>query len=364
MTKHPIDPSACNADQQGPSAAVDRPRIVTNFRGLPDRAGGRPLRPEWVESRGKPFRHGLTLFLKSLTADALVIDQVVPALLVCLLCRMFIPTGRARVIVVDPVLTPPPSGAARRAWWGVKKLLLRRVDLFLVFQKDVSGIQGAYGIGAERFHYIPFKVNALDLVLACPNGEESYVFTGGQSRRDFATFYQAMAGLGYPAVVLTPANRAQVALHGTTLEEPAGLPHVRLVHDDGSNESWVRHIARAKVVVLPISPDTISPSGIGTYLIAMALGKCVVITDSPATRGILTNEENALIVPPQDTDALREAIRRVWGDDAYRRRIAARGREYALKLGGEEALLRGIATATVEFLHRRQGRPITHPSGE
>ena len=40
----------------------------------------------------------------------------------------------------------------------------------------------------------------------------------------------------------------------------------------------------ARVVVIATVPTTIRSAGISTYLVAMALKKCVIITDGPATR--------------------------------------------------------------------------------
>jgi hypothetical protein len=86
--------------------------------------------------------------------------------------------------------------------------------------------------------------------------------------------------------------------------------NVKIVHDDGSLLSWVRHMAESKFVVLPISPDSIAASGISTYLMAMALKKCVIITEGPATKGLLLNHQNSVIVPPRDPDALRRLFSR------------------------------------------------------
>jgi glycosyltransferase involved in cell wall biosynthesis len=66
----------------------------------------------------------------------------------------------------------------------------------------------------------------------------------------------------------------------------------------------------------------------------MALGKCVLITSGPTTDLILNNEL-AVIVPPEDPPALRDAIKKVFSDDGYRTRIAKAGQKYALSLGGE-----------------------------
>ncbi|HEX8362139.1 MAG TPA: glycosyltransferase, partial [Longimicrobium sp.] len=105
----------------------------------------------------------------------------------------------------------------------------------------------------------------------------------------------------------------------------------------------------AHAVVLPIQPGRLSPSGIGTYLVAMALGKCVVITESAATRGIL-DDRHAVLVPPADAEALRAAVARVAEDRELRERTARGGREYALSLGGDERLERDIVAELAEMM--------------
>jgi glycosyltransferase involved in cell wall biosynthesis len=99
--------------------------------------------------------------------------------------------------------------------------------------------------------------------------------------------------------------------------------------------------------VLPISPDALAPAGISTYLVAMALGKCVIVSESPATRGILEDGEQAVVVPPSDPAAMRAAIVRVCEDADYRARVARVGREYALSLGDEERLAQDIVHEVV-----------------
>ncbi|MFQ5903490.1 MAG: glycosyltransferase, partial [Candidatus Binatia bacterium] len=68
--------------------------------------------------------------------------------------------------------------------------------------------------------------------------------------------------------------------------------------------------------------------------------KCVIVTEGPATRGLLTDE--AIVVRPGDPIALAQAIQRAWEDDALRDRIARAGRRYAERHGGEARLLSDI----------------------
>ncbi len=102
-------------------------------------------------------------------------------------------------------------------------------------------------------------------------------------------------------------------------------------------------MSNAKIVVLCISEESISPSGVGVYLQAMALGKCVIISDCPATRGILEDSNQAILVPQHDVEALAKAIEMVWCNDNVRKQVARAGRQYAISLGGEQELVQRMA---------------------
>jgi glycosyltransferase involved in cell wall biosynthesis len=75
-------------------------------------------------------------------------------------------------------------------------------------------------------------------------------------------------------------------------------------------------MASARLVVLPITPQ-IRGAGISVYVQAMALRKCVIISAGPAAEDVLTSGQ-AIIVPPSDPAALRQAIERAFTDPAYR----------------------------------------------
>jgi glycosyltransferase involved in cell wall biosynthesis len=58
---------------------------------------------------------------------------------------------------------------------------------------------------------------------------------------------------------------------------------------------------------------------------ALACGAPLVTADTPGSRELLVDGQNALLVPPGDADALAAAIRRVASDPALARRVAAGG---------------------------------------
>ncbi len=148
-----------------------------------------------------------------------------------------------------------------------------------------------------------------------------------------------MRRLDYPGILLHQ-DKSLMKQHGTDLDLSNLPSNLLAVEHDGHNTSWLDYIRRAKLVVIPTLPGAISPTGISTYLLAMGLRKCVIITEGPATRGLLTDQ--AIIVPPGDPLALADAIRKAWEDDDLRERTADAGRRYAERLGSYERLLSDI----------------------
>jgi glycosyltransferase involved in cell wall biosynthesis len=337
-------------------------RVASQLLTLPARLpSGERLENATVPRRGRPFLEALRLFVHSLRRDAVILHVPTQELFILCALRLLFPFGRARVVAVDLIQTRPGTSPWQHVQAWLKRVLLGRVDLFLLHQKDISGLQECYGIPSHKVRYIPYKVNSWETVRAMNPPEGDYVFSGGRSRRDYTTFCEALRELDCPAVLLTPRPEEN-RLHETYFQAENLPPHLRVVHDDGSASSWIDHMARARIVVICVSPSSISPSGVGTFILAMALKKCVIITESPATRGVLEHERNAILIPMGDAAALREAVRRAWHDDSYRRRIAAGGHAYAMSLGGAETLQRNIASAIADLLRSRQIRPAGCPS--
>lgn len=243
--------------------------------------------------------------------------------------------------------------AARSTSPRASRQAARRVDHFIHYFKDLAGYSRYFGITPERSIYVPFKVNSWHQLppRETLSADGAYVFTGGRSLRDLDTFVEAMRRVSCPGQLLYHDPKRMRA-DGTTLCLD-GLPaHVRAVEDDGSVSSWLAQLAGAKVVVLTPAANSIRAIGVSTCLVAMALKKCVIITDSPTTRCILRDE--VVIVPPEDPVALAAAIDRAWNDDVFREGVAARGRAYAERAQGAERLL-------TDLLRVCRARSSVHP---
>jgi glycosyltransferase involved in cell wall biosynthesis len=316
-------------------------RVLSNRSWLSDHLiAGRPVIAESFHRRPEGLR-GWLRFLALWRYDLAFFDCTGEWLFAACAIKKVLPFARCKIASVDLILTRP-SGLLDGMKFLVRRWLLREVDRFLLYYRDTSELETVYGIPSGKVRYVPFKPNTLELLVGMETTDEGYLLACGRSNRDYQTLFEALRPLPYHCCILAPwGTQEHDGSRGTGMEEFECPPNVSLLSDDGSVHSWNRWIAGATAVVLPIEPGMLSPSGIGTYLVAMTLGKCVIITEGPATRQIL-DDRLAVLVPPADVDALRDAIVRTVEDPDYRNGVAAGGRRYALSLGGDERLRRDV----------------------
>jgi glycosyltransferase involved in cell wall biosynthesis len=139
-------------------------------------------------------------------------------------------------------------------------------------------------------------------------GEATAVFAGGNSLRDYRALAAVAPTLDAPVVI---ATRLLQSSHDGNVRI-GQLPQA----------DYDRELRAARVVVVPLRDDTTRSAGQQTFLSAMALGKPVVVTDSPGVRDYVRDGETGLIVPPNDPQRLAEALRWLL-DDANRADVEA-----------------------------------------
>jgi glycosyltransferase involved in cell wall biosynthesis len=255
------------------------------------------------------------------------------------------------IIAVDIILRRPHTVKEKLIAW-FKKILLKRVDHFVHYFRALDGYEKIYGISSEKSSYVPFKANIFGdhrVPKMLVTEKEEYVFSAGWSLRDYDTFFKAVSQLDYPAAIPEP-NFQSLKEHGSRFTwRLENLPRnlVLLEHDGSSQESWIRNLCKARVVVIPILRDSICSRGISVYMDAMLLKKCVIISSGPGVSDVLTDQ--AIIVAPEDPVALAQAIRKVWEDPVLRSEVSLRGYRYATSLGGEPELLNRVLEQSVNW---------------
>jgi glycosyltransferase involved in cell wall biosynthesis len=321
-------------------------RILTNFARFPETwkvEGGETGEAKVVKTYAEFTR-------ESSNADLLIINGDPD--LVQRLCAYFLlfPFRRKPIVAVDLVLRRPEQSKTGNLGRLIKKFLYGRVDHFIHYFTDLSEYQRFYGIGPDRSSFVPFKPNIRYRHEVQPDSEGEYVLCFGRSLRDYDTFFDAMEKLPYPGAIPQPDFAGLKQHNSRFTRKLSDLPkNVKLLDDDGSSDALVRVISGARIVVLPILKVSLL-AGIGTYLNAMYMRKCVVVSEGPGCSDVLSTQ--ALFVPPEDPQALADMIKKVWLDDNLRESTAQAGYAFAVSLGGEPELRQRILENVIAWRRR------------
>ena len=288
----------------------------------------------------------------ALSDDAVLLDGDPRRLLgFCLLSLVW--PRRFRLVAMDLVL-PPPRGVKARLLAHARRLLLRAVDHFIVYQRDLAGYDEYYGISPRRSTFVRFKVNIWERLRehgAIPTTDEGFLLCAGRTERDMPTFMRACEISGVPALLLRP-SRALAREHGSQVPDRERPPNLRELVDDGEPDRWLEIVARSRAVVLAINPGTINAAGISTLLTCLAMGKPVIMSRCPATAGVVSERDVAL-VPWGDAAALAAAMKRVYEDEAYRAALITHGKDLAAAYEGEARLYGDVLAVLVALVARR-----------
>lgn len=202
---------------------------------------------------------------------------------------------------------------ARRAAY---RSAYRNIDLVYCFSENqVPVLVDVLGGNPARVRFVPFGVDDETFVPA-GGPEEDYVLVVGRDRaRDWPTTFAVLRDVRIPAkVCCRPADIAG-------LDVPPNVEIVGYVERD----EYRRLLAHA-LAVLVVTRPVLYPSGQSVLLEAMAMGKAVLATDTPALRAYFRDGETALAAPVADTGALSERLVELVGDDRMRARLGKAGR--------------------------------------
>jgi glycosyltransferase involved in cell wall biosynthesis len=206
----------------------------------------------------------------------------------------------------------PDRGLIRR----IKSLIVRQIllsaDRTVAFSDRQRAIWSrTFSLPPEKFPVIPYYAAVAATRYHASRGD--YVFAGGDTERDYLTLIQAVSGLRY-RVIISALDRGKF--------QGIDIPHnIEIVTT--SHEEYVKLLAGAAVVVVPLRKGTLRFAGQQTYLSAMSMGKPVIVADEGADEYI-HNGDTGIIVEPGDALAMREAIVKLMENPDFAEGIACR----------------------------------------
>jgi glycosyltransferase involved in cell wall biosynthesis len=166
------------------------------------------------------------------------------------------------------------------------------------------------GLDPRRVVTLHFPVDTQFFRPVSAGGGRSVLAVGKDLARDYATLARAVASLDAEVTVVAHPRNVE------GLELP---PNVQLRRGLSSKELRSLY-EEALCVVLPQRSETFpygsEGGGLTALLEAMAMGKAVVASDRAVLRDYVDDGVEALLVPPEDPQALRASVERVLGDPA------------------------------------------------
>jgi glycosyltransferase involved in cell wall biosynthesis len=119
----------------------------------------------------------------------------------------------------------------------------------------------------------------------------------------------------------------------------AGCPGLLNLVGFVDHEQLPQHLSRAHVFAAPSDYE----GGPGfVYLEAMACGLPVIACSGSGVSEVVVPEENGLLVPPRDVDALTRALLRLLEQRDFRHRLGRQAREYVLREADRDLCLRRL----------------------
>lgn len=227
--------------------------------------------------------------------------------LICVLNHL-LPIRRRKTLMWDSFVETNSRWKRRLVHW-----MVRGCTTIVVFSRREVRAQARYvGVSEDRFVFLPYKSNhSKRPPIRIPIG--NYIFSGGNSCRDYRTLFEAVCNTRIPVIVSTTSPEVTQGL-----EAPANV--ILLA---AREPAFARLMAASRFAVYPMRGGMVRGAGEASVCNAMWHGKPVIVADDVSAPDHVQEGVTGHCVPAGDVDALRERIVDLWNDP---RRVAEMGR--------------------------------------
>jgi glycosyltransferase involved in cell wall biosynthesis len=200
----------------------------------------------------------------------------------------------------------------RGSWWldrlacraGIRAVDNPSITYCTLSTDEARSFPQTWGVDPARVVFTPWCYTLSEGELDRESFDDGGIFAGGDSMRDYDPLIEAATFLPHKITIAATLSGPRVL--------PPNVNAERVSHD-----RFVELMRRATVVVVPLMAGSERSGGQQTYLNAMAMGKPVIVTDSPGARDYIRDGEEGLIIPPGNSAALARAIE--WVTDPVNR---------------------------------------------
>lgn len=247
------------------------------------------------------FRH-YGVFLLDLTTIREIIrhDLIIVkddfSLLTTLIAKIF----RKKLIYLDAMFNVP-----KKRWRkALIKASILSADCVIAYSRPQIDLWSEIlNIPTSKFRFLPYT---LDInfykasTIGSPAGQSPYVLAIGRDMgRDFATLIKAIDGTHIALKLITLPYLLPPEAHSNKNVT---------IYERVSYQELFELYSQATAVVVPLKDAIFYPSGIRAVFEAALLGKATIATRTPILEEYLTDGEEIIYVPPNDSVQLRSAI--------------------------------------------------------
>ena len=220
---------------------------------------------------------------------------------------------------------------------GVRRTLARlavsKIDLFVVHTRREIDIYAKWlDLPRDRFVFVPYQSADIE-TFAEEDTENPFIAAMGSAHRDYPLFAKVLHELQLPTVIASGKAVLEGIDFPDCVDTPFGI----------SKQECLVLTQRARVNVIPLFPKPdVTAAGQVTLVEAMFMGKVMVATEYYGVEDYIQHEKTGLLVKPNSYEELRDAILRLWEDQALREELAANARQYALDHLSDAAAARSL----------------------
>jgi len=296
----------------------------------------------------------LRLFRESRKYDAVVTGAEHCGMIFAILQTLLRPAARRRVHVM---IDFPWAARPGRLMLALKALQMRIAapSLDVIFAhaspEEAERFTSALRVRKGLFRFVPFHYWLEEPLPETKCGD--YIFSGGNTGRDYATLIEALTGSDHRAVICTQAS--------------GGLRNIRIpenVQVTGvSQDRFHELMAGSAVVAVPLMKDDIHPAGHTVVVTAMALGKPIILAAPAEYRSYIDDGRTGLLTPAEDSAGLRAAIDRVLSDREFSAMLSRNARSEATHYTPEKFFKRVYDCVDCAVAEKRKARQSSARSG-
>jgi glycosyltransferase involved in cell wall biosynthesis len=210
------------------------------------------------------------------------------------------------------------------------------------------------GISSEKIKFIPYYV---DQIFWRPiPGETDMICSVGVEMRDYPTLLNAMHGIDIRCHIAAGVARGKMFNTVKAIYDSGPVPNNITVGRLEPIELRNLYV-RSRFVVIPLLPSE-SDNGLTVILEAMAMGKAIICSRTQGQVDVIQDGITGIFVPPQDPEALRQAILSLWNNPKLAKRMGEAGRKYIEANNTFEQFVNHINQTAEEVLRRKKIKTI------